>query len=618
MNGFKINSIRVIGEDVEDAVLLFEKGINLLTGPSDTGKTYLVQCIDYMFGKKESPKRIKESEKYESIVMEIEDYNSGSISTLLRSMNESKMYFYKDIPYENIKHSDYLLIGGKKDRETVSDFFLRLFGFSSPVEISKNESFEKDNFSIRNFARYMIVEEESMISKHSPVHINGSFTEKTKNRNIFKFLITGIDDSNFQKQEKKEIWSAKKMANIELLEELLNQENDKYRSLLEEIDTYKSLAIENDEPIMEEIKYYQEQIILLNNELNNIEDQKRKINNELIYNENLRYKFDLLKEQYKSDIERLKFIDEGSFLLGQLNVITCPHCGEKIESYQEHKHKGIDVDIDEMNNACELEIIKTEKNILELEKSYSTILDIDKELVTDLSTADLKIFRVRKELEEVLRPQLIDLEEKWSSKTEYEILKSSIVSIEENIKNINEMILTNQTRKHISSTSNKEQVIQDLNDSRFPDILSNNLKQCLFDIETDLHIVFFLANNEVEFSINGNNRSNFGKGYRAIITSLFYLSLLMYCREERKPHSNLIILDSPLNAFEEKERNITEGSSDIPIEKIKTRFFEFLTENFQEEQIIVIENIDALSYVNEHVHVLKFTKDLTNGRYGFF
>ena len=38
--------IRLIGSGVEDAFIKFDRGLNIVSGASDTGKTYVFQCID--------------------------------------------------------------------------------------------------------------------------------------------------------------------------------------------------------------------------------------------------------------------------------------------------------------------------------------------------------------------------------------------------------------------------------------------------------------------------------------------------------------------------------------------------------------------------------------------
>ena len=45
MTGFWISQICVRGSKVADATLTFQRGLNVLSGGSDTGKSYLLGCI---------------------------------------------------------------------------------------------------------------------------------------------------------------------------------------------------------------------------------------------------------------------------------------------------------------------------------------------------------------------------------------------------------------------------------------------------------------------------------------------------------------------------------------------------------------------------------------------
>lgn len=72
-SGYRINKLRIIGESVDKAEIIFHPGVNVITGPSQTGKTYVFQCINYMLGSSKPPKKIKESRAYSSIYLEIAD-----------------------------------------------------------------------------------------------------------------------------------------------------------------------------------------------------------------------------------------------------------------------------------------------------------------------------------------------------------------------------------------------------------------------------------------------------------------------------------------------------------------------------------------------------------------
>ena len=84
--GFLLRKLQVLGTDVEPAELVFQPGLNVISGLSDTGKSYILQCIDYMLGAQTSPKQIKESKPYNTMLLEIETQEE-KVYTLERNMN---------------------------------------------------------------------------------------------------------------------------------------------------------------------------------------------------------------------------------------------------------------------------------------------------------------------------------------------------------------------------------------------------------------------------------------------------------------------------------------------------------------------------------------------------
>ena len=55
MPGFYIESITAHSVEKNDAFVSFGKGLNVIQGFSDTGKTCVLKCIDYIFGSTEIP-----------------------------------------------------------------------------------------------------------------------------------------------------------------------------------------------------------------------------------------------------------------------------------------------------------------------------------------------------------------------------------------------------------------------------------------------------------------------------------------------------------------------------------------------------------------------------------
>ena len=50
MSRFYISQIAVSGDSVKYSTVDFKDGINLIVGPSNTGKSYIIACIDFMMG----------------------------------------------------------------------------------------------------------------------------------------------------------------------------------------------------------------------------------------------------------------------------------------------------------------------------------------------------------------------------------------------------------------------------------------------------------------------------------------------------------------------------------------------------------------------------------------
>ena len=93
MSGFYIKELTIKGNSVSDATVIFTKGLNVINGPSNTGKSFILQCIIYVLGA-ESLKNIKKINGYEKIFLEIRDFDNDEAITLIRMIKEKNIYFY--------------------------------------------------------------------------------------------------------------------------------------------------------------------------------------------------------------------------------------------------------------------------------------------------------------------------------------------------------------------------------------------------------------------------------------------------------------------------------------------------------------------------------------------
>lgn len=91
-----IESIIVSGPDLRDAAVFFEKGANVVQGGSNTGKSYIVQCLKFALGSNAPPKSIKESVGYTTLKVKFV-HDDGRSFTIERHLSESsKPTFYDE------------------------------------------------------------------------------------------------------------------------------------------------------------------------------------------------------------------------------------------------------------------------------------------------------------------------------------------------------------------------------------------------------------------------------------------------------------------------------------------------------------------------------------------
>jgi hypothetical protein len=83
-SGLQLRFIRFLGPGKESAEFTFTSGLNILWGSSDTGKTFLVEAIDFMLGAGEPLKDIPERVGYDRILLGLTTA-SGKDYTLHRS-----------------------------------------------------------------------------------------------------------------------------------------------------------------------------------------------------------------------------------------------------------------------------------------------------------------------------------------------------------------------------------------------------------------------------------------------------------------------------------------------------------------------------------------------------
>jgi hypothetical protein len=343
--------------------------------------------------------------------------------------------------------------------------------------------------------------------------------------------------------------------------------------------------------------------------------QKTKKESTVLFKKELLERFELLRKHYLSDLERLKFISEGNFLLNQLSSVSCPICGSELKD----EHINCLIKYEEENvlleTASQSEVHKISLKLDELNETINNLKSeignntgLIAKLGVKISESDAEIEKNLAPVTATLRQRINHLFQEKGRLAEYNRLRDQITSYMHQINELNELMKSRSKQNKQSISINKSSI------DRFCEIVDNTLKEWKFPGITS--IVFDEKYDSFDLLINNNKRKSNGKGIRAITYSSFIVSLMKYCHERSFPHSYNIVFDSPLTTFKEGDK--TADSKDSIAEEIEESFFQSLAQLKPDFQIIILDNKEPPLELREKINYVHFSGKLGVGRPGFF
>jgi len=613
--GFYISKLQVTGLHIKTAKLEFSKGFNVISGLSDTGKSYIFACINFMLGGGDSPKDIPESIGYTDVFLEIKTFTNNTY-TLNRKLSGGK-FKLKAVEIEK-----FLTQGVSKELKSqhssnnddnISSFLLSLSGFGETY-VRKDKQNTKRELSFRDIAKLTLIDEERIITEKSPVY-SGQFKEQTQEQSVLEILLTGKDAKDLVQVDDIKVVTGRIKGKIEFADSLIQEISKKLNQIEEESPIDKQLLFQKR---LEELTLVLEDSSIklekLGNEKQELYNEINTIESKGLLQTELSNRFSLLKKHYISDIKRLEFITEGEEYFSQLTEIKCPLCGSDMDK----EHYDCIIKEGEKSssvmNSIEVELDKIRIKLAELESTLKQ-LNIDK----DERTLKLKAIRTRYndvniEIQQKLEPI------KSSTKNEIDNLLTELSMVKE------KEILTQQLDNYFLQKSQleKELTKKPKLGEQTDGIKYTVFKEFCISIENILknwkypnlsNVNFDDSYRTFDIVLNSKNRKAHGKGMRAITYTSFVLGLMDYCINNALPHSRTIILDSPLTTYQGKESKI----KSVEIAKdMEDAFFNDLASLNNDRQIIMLDNKDPNEDVISKINYIHFTGDNNSGRQGFF
>ncbi|RQH07645.1 hypothetical protein [Bradyrhizobium sp. RP6] len=592
----QIRTILLRGTKVKDAIVTFGDGANVVAGASDTGKSYLVHCLDYIFGADEMNKRIPEAESYSQLFVEFEN-SAGDSLTLERGLAGGDLAAHRT-KIDNIKAGEgEKIVPSRSGRSQARDVTAVLFEFSGIGEaaLRKNDRGEVQRLTIRTLLPMVLVDEITIIDERSPVLGQSSF-DTTARKRAFAYMLSGKDDTGVIAAEKKEIVSARLGAQLGLIDELLSpiQARLENQPIEEDADT---AADKLDNAIAELTKtladHSAERTALESERRDSIAAQQRS-ESQLIAIDQLLGQYTLLDERYQSDLKRLDFIAEGAHFFNGLQEVRCPLCDQLMSPDHAHKVSFESKSTYQATKAEASKILAHRKDLAEATESLKVRRDrCDAERIESTSS----IRRIDSRIANFLAPTMQEASQRL------EKLVSRRVQAE-SIRNDEAQALTlRQAKERIESTSTNSKRPS----TKWEPLPSKMLLEFCKEIEAVLRDWNWKGEGRVSFDeanydivVDGQARQSHGKGVRAVLYSAFVVGLLRYCGKNKRPHLGALLIDSPLTSYKKGTTDITE---DGPIDPgIEAGFWQSLTTFDKNLQLIVIENKEPPKDIGRAIH----------------
>jgi len=604
--GFKLIRLSLTGPGLKEATILFVEGLNVIYGPSDTGKTFIVQCIDFIFGRKKAPKAIPEAKGYDSISLVISPWDSPGELKLTRSLKGGALTLSAE------GHPPRKLSGkhNANSVDCVSRFLLDLTGLNGK-RVRKNRDGATDSLSFRDLTKLVIVDEEKVIGQISP-YLSGQNVSATKERSVFRLFLTGVDDSPITAIEATKISKARKEAKGEIIQQLLDESSKELDEIGLQLD--ESAIRQANEDISTELEKVNEEISAEQNAIGVFERQRRSLwenhkraQSQLVDLSELHTRFGLLSDQYQSDLARLDAISEAGFRLAQMPEESCPVCGA-LPEHQRDDHMQ-DTPPDELAISCATEVSNIRALIEDLSETIRSN-DIQIKAKTEyVQRIHAKLIAANNTIKDELQPRFQAVATRIRELTDKQLVFLRALYLYERVgdfKTLLEVLAEEKPQKPDKDAFTKlgaseaeefcKEVEAVLREWKFP-----NLDRVIFSESND------------DITISGRERASHGKGVRAITHTAFNLGLLRFCRNRSMPHPGLLIVDSPLVVYRQADDPNSDPEDEGFSTDVKEAFYRSLSAAVG-IQVIVCENDDPPADLS--ANIIHFTKT-NEGRYGF-
>jgi hypothetical protein len=615
MTGIRLRHLAFTGSNTEPAELEFVDGLNIVYGASDTGKSFASNAILFMLGVSKSLPEIDEIVVYDAAWLGI-TLPDGHDVTLYRATRGGNFRLYEGL-VKSSSPDNGTVLSQKHDAKrtnTVSHLLLAAIGLAGK-RIVRDADGKKNTLSINLLSPYAVLSEEDIIATRSPVFVSGIPAERTFEQNLFKLLITGIDDAATVTVPKSTERKVAKTAKIELVDELIAQLDAELGDQPPDEKENKEQLVRLDQcadGLLARLQDVQNELDRLVVKRRSTTDRTRELQERAGELDLTLQRFAQLQAAYISDQQRLQSIEEGGYVLVAMAGMDCPVCGAPQDA-QKQNHATDEIAMAHTAAGAEARKIEREQRelahvITSLEAEAVGLRRTIANLTTDTQILNTSI--------QEARPQEASLRKSYETYSSRRVEISKVLDLYQR-----RAKLVARRAEIDAAPIKREGAAAPVG----PD--ATTLFQFGETVKAVLTAWHFPNAEKVQFdgqandiTIAGKRRAANGKGVRAILHAAFNVAVTVYCIEHKLPHSGFLVLDTPLLTYREplasRHGDLTDDEEELKATNVAEHFYKHLASLKEEVQVIVIENADPPTAIRDIARIETFTGLRGNGRFG--
>lgn len=597
MQSFMIEKLRVSGTGKIDGVINFTDGLNIIQGRSNTGKTWILKCIYYLFSSDTRP--YSPLTGYTDIEGVFLTKRYGKI-TMTRKLDEERVTVVAES--EEIEDGEYNTNYKKNSIHYLNDLWLRIIGLDETIEVPKTARYARERMSWTNIASVFIADEDE-IDKSESIILKDQKYDTPLIASLY-FLLTGDYKKGVPEIDKPEIATEKKKAVVNYIEEQVAALSEKRVSYITKLEELDGLNIEKEmQDLTEHIQEVQQEIKDLIEENTAIVRQMAEYQQEDANCRVLLDRYESLISQYKADLQRLDFISKGEQTVkGLPENGVCPFCGGELHAEEDERYlEAISAEIKRI--ASEITVIAaTETSVREERESIRRSIE------------ELQVRRA--EVNKALNDKNREIQNYRSSLQrfkDYTTLQTGIDFVNDQLAVLGQKKISELQKQKNPPLYHAKQEFEEKVGTGFNVLLNNILKECNYRNAGYASWDF----NAFDILMDGVPKSeDQGKGYRSFLNSVVALMLYEYFNSDDvfiKP--GFLMVDTPLLGFDENESGF--GSKTI-----KNGLYQYFINHQGGGQIIIVDNLNVIPedivFKAKGINVITYHKDEKDGHsYGF-